>query len=67
MKGDFITVTLTEYREETHDYKAIHNGEEVRVDPYVGCVWRNELKKLGEFKFRGHWHRGCYLVSEELY
>jgi hypothetical protein len=62
-----LTFDLLEYREESHDYKALYNGLEAIVDPYVGCVWKDEDVRLGVFTFEGFWGTtGDFLPSAEL-
>jgi hypothetical protein len=62
-----LEVHLKRYRENKHDYLAELDGEEIFVDPYVGCVWDDDYQFLGKVKFEGFWGSdGSFLPGKQL-
>lgn len=61
-----ITVTLIEYIEDSHEFIGNFNGSEIRVDPFVSCLWADEVTTTGTFTFEGHWHGRCFIPVEEV-
>lgn len=69
MDDIIITLELTDYLPDEHEFKATYEGKEIRVDPFVGGVWDNYVRDLGTFTFEGHWYRydkNVFIVYEQL-
>lgn len=63
---EIITVTLLEYDKEKHEFVGNYNGSEIRVDPFVSCLWSDEKEDTGTFTFVGHWHKRCFIPVSEV-
>lgn len=50
-----LTFDMVEPINEYKECRALLDGVEVKVDPYVGCVWGYRHFEKGEVTFDGHW------------
>lgn len=46
-------LNLLKYEKSRHECIAEWLGGEIIVDPYVGCVWKDDFIRLGKIVFEG--------------